>query len=154
VIAVVAGAAIPAHGATRAACNTTRVHYASDASAASGLREIPWIVAGPFHGHLFFYGVTPWQREHLAGAHIFTIVKKRNVSPKVLWTHERPGAVPTLLITGRRLDAPGRFTFHAEAANDSQFPSYVEVPHAGCWRVTLESGALKGSATFAAVDSF
>jgi hypothetical protein len=130
------------------------VHYEKDATVGGGLRSLPWIVAGPFHGHLFFYGVTPWQRERLPGAHIFTTVKQRNVNPKVLWTHKRSGAVPTLLITGRRLDAPGHFTFHAEAANDSQFPSYVPVPQAGCWRVTLKSGGLTGAVTFVAVDSF
>jgi hypothetical protein len=34
----------------------------------------------------------------------------------------------------------------------AQFPSYVSVPAAGCWRVTVTSGALSGSVVFAAVD--
>jgi hypothetical protein len=144
----------PTHAATRAACAATPVHYAKDTSAAGGLQRIPWLAAGQFHAHLFFYGGTPWTRERLGNAHIFTTVKTRNVSPKVLWTPARAGSAPTLRISGRRLDAPGRFSYLATRVPGDQFPSYVEVPQAGCWRVSVASGTLRGAVTFVAVDSF
>src|SRR5205823_4408023 len=89
-----------ADGAARAACAVSHVHYSPDTSATGGLRSVPWIATTPsgiFHAHLFLYGGTPWPKQHLVGARIFTTVKTRSTSPKVLWTAQRPGA-GTLLI--------------------------------------------------------
>ena len=120
-------------------------------------RTIPWIAstpAGTFHAHLFFYGATPWPKLHLLGARIFTTVKRRPVSPKVLWTPHSPGAGTTLLISGTRLDERGHFSDRYPRASGNQFPSYVKVPEAGCWRVTVKTGTLVGTVTFAAVNSY
>ena len=141
----------------RVSCPASHVHYSPDSTVKGGLRSIPWLVtapAGMFHAHLFLYGGTPWGRLRPSGARIFTIVKTRTVNPKVLWTVRRPGAGPTLAISGKRLDKPGRFSGLATRVPGNQFPSYVEVPQAGCWRVTVKSGKLVGTVTFAAVDSF
>jgi hypothetical protein len=148
-----------AAGARAATCPVSHVHYAPDRAADRGLQPIPWLAsapAGAFHAHLFFYGGTPWARKQLVGARIFTTVKRRAINPKVLWTTRRPGAGATLLITGRRLDKPGRFSSRYPRASGGsiQFPSYVEVPEAGCWRVTIRSGTVTGAVTFAAVDSY
>jgi hypothetical protein len=73
----------------------------------------------------------------------------------VLWTAQRPGASATLLISGERLDKPGHFSSrYPSVSPGNQFPSYVEVPQAGCWRVTVKSGRLVGAVTFTAVNSF
>ena len=145
-------------GANRATCPVSHVHYAPDTSATGGLRSIPWIATTPtgvFHAHLFLYGGTPWPKQHLVGARIFTTVKTRSINPKVLWTAERPGSGTTILISGNRLDKPGRFSSrYPSVSPGNQFPSYVEVPQAGCWRITVNSGKLAGVVTFAAVDSF
>jgi hypothetical protein len=137
----------------------SHVHYSPDRSANGGLRSIPWIATTPkgiFHAYLFLYGGTPWPKLHLVGARIFTSVKTRSINPKVLWTAQRPGAGTTLLISGKRLDKPGHFSSRYPSASSgrSQFPSYVEVPQAGCWRVTVKSGTLEGAVTFVAVNSF
>jgi hypothetical protein len=135
----------------------SHVHYAPDRTATGGLRSIPWIAtapAGKFHAHLFYYGATPWPKLHLLGARIFTTVKARPVSPKVLWTPDRPGAGATLLISGTRLDKPGQFSSRYPRASGDQFPSYVKVPEAGCWRVTVKTGTLFGAVTFAAVNTY
>lgn len=160
--ALVCGAALrgstDADGANRATCPVSHVHYSTDTSAAGGLRSIPWIATTPtqnFHAHLFLYGGTPWAKQHLPGARIFTTVKTRPVNPKVLWTAQRPGAGMTLLISGKRLDKPGHFSSrYPSVSPGNQFPSYVEVPQAGCWRITVKSGKLAGAVTFEAVDSF
>ncbi len=148
-----------ADDANLTACSVSHVRYSPDTSASGGLRSIPWIATTPkgiFHAHLFLYGGTPWPKQHLVGARIFTTVKTRSINPKVLWTAQRPGAGPTLLISGKRLDKPGHFSsrYPSASSGKSQFPSYVEVPQAGCWRVTVKSGKLEGAVTFAAVDSF
>jgi hypothetical protein len=147
-------AALPAKGARTTSCNATPVHYEKDAAADPGLRSLPWLATEDFHAHLFYWGGTPWLRSHPARARIFTTVKTRVVQPKVLWTALRAQTAPTLRISGTRLDARGHFTFVATRVNGNQFPSYVAVPHAGCWRVDVRSGKLAGSVTFAAVDSF
>jgi hypothetical protein len=144
-------------GANQASCPMSHVHYSRDTTADGGLRSIPWIATAPggmFHAHLFLYGGMPWPRLRLLGARIFTTVKTRSVSPKVLWTSRRPGSAATLSISGKRLDKPGHFSGLATRVPGNQFHSYVEVPQAGCWRVTVKSGKLVGAVTFAAVDSF
>ena len=145
-------------GANRATCPVSHVHYAPDTSVTGGLRSIPWIATTPtgiFHAHLFLYGGTPWPKQHVLGARIFTSVKARSINPKVLWTAERPGSGATILISGKRLDKPGHFSSrYPSVSPGNQFPSYVEVPQAGCWRITVNSGKLAGVVTFAAVDSF
>jgi len=146
------------HAVSGVACPVSHVHYSPDTSATGGLRSIPWIASAPtgvFHAHLFLYGGTPWPKHHLLGARIFTTVKTRSISPKVLWTARGSGAGATLLISGKRLDKPGHFSSrYPRASPGNQFPSYVEVPQAGCWRVTVKSGKLEGAVTFAAVDTF
>jgi hypothetical protein len=76
------------------------------------------------------------------------------VNPKVLWLARRPTSAATISIVGRRLDAPGRFAATRPRAlgGIAQYPSYVEVPAAGCWRVTISASALRGSVVFAAYD--
>ena len=144
--------------ASTASCPVSHVHYSPDTTAASGLRVLPWLAtapAGRFHAYLFFYGATPWPKLRLPGARIFTTAKARSVNPKVLWIPQRAGAGPTILISGKRLDKPGHFASrYPRASSGNEFPSYVEVPKAGCWRVTVTSGKLVGVVTFVAIDSF
>jgi hypothetical protein len=122
-----------------------------------GLRSIPWITTAPgstFHAYLFYYGATPWPRERPVGARIFTTVKPRDVNPKVLWVAQESGAGRTISVSGARFDAAGRFSSRYARASGNQFPSYVEVPAAGCWRVTVRTGELVGKVTFIAVDRY
>lgn len=139
-----------------ASCPASHVHYRPYPGVDRGLGAVPWIATsnGAFYGHLFYVGGTPWRQSKPAGAHIFTTVVHRNVNPKVLWIAQRKGAAPALVVRGRRLDAPGSFVGHAETVGAKQFPSYVEVPAAGCWRVTIRAGSVSGSVVFAAVDRF
>jgi hypothetical protein len=51
---------------------------------------------------------------------------------------------------GQRLDAPGSFTKKWNGFGD--YPSYVEVPAPGCWRVTVSTGPVSGSVVFSATD--
>jgi hypothetical protein len=136
------------------ACPMSHVLYRPSAGVdAQGLRSLPWIISAPagrFTAHLFFYASVPWRNQHLLGARIFTTRKPRNVNPKVLWITRTPGYSQTLTMRGQRLDAPGSFTTTYRGFGD--YPSYVNVPAPGCWRVTVTSGHATGSVVFSATD--
>ncbi len=150
----VAPTTAPSAGAQRA-CQTSHVRYTPYTGPdATGLASIPWIQSadGTFVGHLFYYGSVPWAKERRLGARIYTTVRPHPFNPKVLWTWvpERRGYTRTLTIAGRRLDAPGSFTARYPGFRD--YPSYVEVPHSGCWRVTVSTGGRSGRFVFSALD--
>jgi hypothetical protein len=120
---------------------------------AQGLERLPWIVSAPagrFTGHLFFYASVPWARRHLLGARIFTTRRPRNINPKVLWITRSRGYKQTLTMRGERLDASGSFSDTYRGFGD--YPSYVNVPSPGCWRVTITTGRVTGSVVFSATD--
>jgi hypothetical protein len=139
--------------ATNAACPMSHVHYGSYPGVEPGLAAVPWISSAPdgsFKAHLFFYGGVPWAKQHLLGARIFTTRKQRNINPKVLWITRARGYGLTLKIEGKRLDAPGSFASTYNGFGD--YPSYVEVPEPGCWRVTVTSGRVSGRVVFSAAE--
>jgi hypothetical protein len=116
---------------------------------------MPWVAAAPrgtFVGHLFYYNSVPWGRQRLDGAQIFTTVQSHPVNPKILWVWlpARKGYRPTLTIRGERLDAPGSFSGSYQGWRD--YPSFVDVPEAGCWRITVSTGNLSGRVVFSATD--
>ena len=134
-------------------CAASAVHYSPHPNTPQGVGG-PWITtrASLFYGELFYYGSTSWKDKHLRTVRIFTPSASRSVHPKVLWLARAAGAGTTLAIKGRRLDAPGAFSSHSSLTGENQFPSYVEAPRAGCWRVTLTSGRLTDTAVFIVVD--
>jgi len=139
--------------ATGNRCPMSHVHYVSYPGVEQGLANVPWISSAPdatFKAHLFFYGGVPWSKQHLLGARIFTTRKPRNINPKVLWITRSRGYGKTLRILGERLDAPGLFTRTYPGFGD--YPSYVEVPQPGCWRIIVTSGRVSGRVVFSATD--
>jgi hypothetical protein len=137
-------------------CPATAVRMNAYAGEQGGLRGVPWVATsnGTFAGHLFYWGGTRFGHAGLRTASIFTTRIERRVNPKVLWIARKKTASPTLSIVGRRLDAPGSFRSTRPRAEGplAQFPSYVEIPTAGCWRVTVGADSLRGSVVFAAYD--
>lgn len=154
-LAVVALGSASASGAHRStSCPVTHVHYGTDTSTADkGLRGIPWVASAPngaIRGTLFFYGAMPWNNERLIGARIFTNASHLNVNPKVLWRTRARGYSRAISIRGARLDAPG--SFNASYPGWGDYPSYVQVPTAGCWRVIVKTGKVSGRFVFLAID--
>ncbi|HEV7641634.1 MAG TPA: hypothetical protein VGO39_12275 [Gaiellaceae bacterium] len=98
---------------------------------------------------LFLRGV-PWGKQLLLGARIFTTRKPRNINPKILWITRSRGYGSILKIEGQRLDGPRLFASTERGFGD--YPSYVEVPKPGCWRVTVTSGRVSGRVVFSAID--
>jgi hypothetical protein len=137
-------------------CHPAAVRTGAYAGEQSGLHAVPWVATtnGAFAGHLFYWGGTRFGRAGTRSASIFTTRFRRRVNPKVLWIARRRTPARAISIAGRRLDAPGTFRATEPRANGplAQYPSYVEIPAAGCWRVTVSAGTLRGSVVFAAYD--
>jgi hypothetical protein len=131
----------------------SHVRYGPYPGVEQGLEKVPWVSSAPggsFKAHLFFYGGAPWAKQHLLGARIFTTRKTHNINPKVLWITRAHGYGPKLAIDGQRLDAAGSFSATYPGRGD--YPSYIEVPTPGCWRVTATSGTISGRVVFSATD--
>jgi hypothetical protein len=159
-VVVVAGAGVvPASvGALdhhQTTCRASPVHYRTVKQPPRGVAGVPWVAStnSAFRGYLFYWGGTRWAHTRPTTVRIFTKQAHVNVNPKVLWVAlQRSGAA--LTIQGRRLDGSGSFSAHYPAAiGGGQFPSYVSVPAAGCWRVAVRSGSLHGWVTFRATDT-
>ena len=135
-------------------CAGTAVHYQPARSGTPQGVGGPWIAStnSAFRGYLFYFGATSWGKTKPGEARIFTTKAHERVYPKVLWVAlgSSRGAVS---IRGTRLGHPGSFTSTYPGVGGRQYPSYVEVPTAGCWRVSITSGELHGSVTFLASDT-
>jgi hypothetical protein len=133
----------------------SHVHYVAYPGVEQGLGGVPWIQSSRnalFRAHLFFYDPRrfAWAKDHLLGARIFTTRRSRTVNPKVLWITRAKGYGRMLTIRGQRLDAVGSFSATYPGFGD--YPSYVNVPVPGCWRVTVTTGRVSGSVVFSATD--
>jgi hypothetical protein len=142
------------HQHSSAACRASTVQYRTGQQTPRGVVGVPWIASSnsAFRGYLFYWGGTPWMRTRPHAVRIFTTKARVKTHPKVLWVAlKRSGT--RLTIRGRRLDGPGSFgASYPAAIGGGQFPSYVSVPTAGCWRVAVRSGSVYGSVTFLAAD--
>ena len=137
-----------------ATCAATTVQYQRAPSGAPGGVGGPWVAStnSAFRGYLFYVGATGWARTKPGGARIFTMKADERVYPKVLWLAlGRSKAAISLRRT--RLDHPGSFESRYPGVGGGQYPSYIEIPTAGCWRVSVSSGSLHGSVTFVASDT-
>lgn len=153
VVTLAPASAAPSHSTF--ACHASAIQYRVATKSPGGVAGVPWIAStnSAFRGYLFYFGGTTWARTRPREVRIFTTRAHERVNPKVLWVALR-SAGSSLAIAGIRLDGQGSFSARYPAAiGGGQFPSYVRVPSAGCWRVNLRSGSLHGSVTFLATDT-
>ncbi len=120
--------------------------------------DVPWVAsaAGRITGALFYYRpYTTFSRPRATvgtDGHI-----EDGTATSILWWVPQAEA-PTLTVTGRRLDRPGFFRqlvlgpTSGQFRSDTTFPSTLDVPAAGCWRLTLRNGSVTDSVTFRAID--
>jgi len=154
--------AAPRAGA--AACDAARVSYAPYPGHDPRLASLPWVRGEPEQlglVGLLWYWPDTWMQRRARTARIFTGgVTPAGHSTKILWAFLGPSAKgrggSRLLVDGRRLDGPGRFTQEFAAISyqgQRGAPSYasiVEVPGPGCWRLRLSTGSLRASVVFRA----
>jgi len=115
-----------------------------------GAPAIPWVHAGAVSGYLFYYGAAgPWRADRVP-AIVATHGGGPGFSTKILW-HVK-GGYGRVIVSGSQLDGDGRFRQSYKGIPGSYFPSYLIVPSAGCWRVTVSSAGRRASFAFRAVD--
>ena len=144
-----------AAGSTRTRCSPTRVHHEPNPVLGS-LSGGRWIEGRPLTARLLGY---LWGGEEVRGRFALYAGGRNPVSgtsEKILWIapqHAPVGASLRLIgqrlhfnFTLRRYEPTGRsFTQRFGAASSDQtqgqlFPSIVDAPRAGCWRLTLRTG--------------
>ena len=144
-------------------CDATLVRYKPYAGIDAGLAPYRWIAASPSSagivGHLFYYtAVKAWMRARAPGLQIYTGGQTPNgrASMKVLWDFPPVTTALPVQLHGKRLDRSGSFVQTLSPAEPTrsgptQYPSIVDVPVPGCWRLTLTIGTTVGRATVLAV---
>jgi hypothetical protein len=129
--------ATPAPNAVAGGCGATSLHrgtlpaWAEPAFAAGGSRTSPWPYGVAEHGNVvavvFGYPLRAGRPTH---------------SPnKVLWIMRQPRDGSPLTISATQPSGGGRpvhATWPADSGPGEIYPSYVNVPSAGCWHVTLQ----------------
>jgi hypothetical protein len=135
------------------ACAATPVHGAPFPKS-GGLSQLKWVQATPHRaglvGMLWAFDadisgdpprLTLWAGGKAPGT---------GPNQKILWVIRNRGEAPTIVVRGTQVGGTDRFVqrFHAVGATEPQGTSYasiVNVPHAGCWRLDVSSGRVKGS---------
>jgi hypothetical protein len=140
-----------------AACRTPRVHYRPYPGDIGGLGGIPWIRGEPAETRpvaLLWYWPTSWTRIRSRVARIFTGgVAPAGYNVKILWTFLAPAdrgkGGRDLMIRGHQIDGSGSFRAGPFSvigdAGQGGAPSYasiIDVPHPGCWRLSLHTAGL------------
>jgi len=156
-------AAVPSGVLASSRCEATRVHYRPYAGVEAGLAPYPWIAASPTSasivGHLFYYAaVKAWMRAQAPGLEIYTGGQTPNgrASMKVLWDFPRVKTPLPVQLRGKRLDRAGSFVQTLSPAGPTrtgptEYPSIVDVPAPGCWRLPVTTGTSVGRVTMLAV---
>jgi len=157
-----ASTALPASGSPVGvvgpeACRTMRIQYRPYPGDIRGVGRIPWIrgePAGTRPVALLWYWPTSWTRHHIRVARIFTGgIAPAGYNVKVLWTFLAPAARGRggrdLIVRGHQIDGPGSFRAgpfsvigNAGQRGAPSYASIIDVPHPGCWRLSLRTGRL------------
>jgi hypothetical protein len=126
-------------------CPASTVHYGPTPVGT------PWVQAGRITGNVFAYSGPMLMDDRVNssdGLVLYTNGGTGNPAMKILWTMRTDGQ--RLTIRGTRLDASGAFTQSFRGGRE--VPSIVDVPAAGCWRLSLRTGKLRASVVVKAVD--
>jgi hypothetical protein len=121
----------------------------------SSLSDLPWIQAEPISsgitGHLFYA-----QGPQLVQPLYTNGQLPGGAATKILWMVENSHSGSELDISGTHL-APGQGSFQqtvpAATSPTTDYPSIVDVPAPGCWKLTLASGTVTGTVVFWVVAS-
>jgi hypothetical protein len=140
-------------------CEPTLVHYSPGAGGRPELRSLPWIEVSPSSselvGYLFYYdALNEWKRRQLPHLRIYTggTSPDGRIDMKVFWEIREGASADGLFVQGEKLNGSGTFRQHFDGR--MEFPSIIDVPSPGCWRLTLTAGQNKtGYVTVRAVSA-
>jgi hypothetical protein len=73
---------------------------------------------------------------------------------KILWELRR-GSASAMLVCGKKFDSSRSFSQQLSSAGGSrmQFPSIIDVPTPGCWRLTAKAGKTTGRVVFLVIKA-
>jgi hypothetical protein len=129
-------------------CPASTVHYNATPVGA------PWVATRAVTGHLFAYGGRTLMDAGVNAADglvLYTHGRTPDGATKILWVVRRRFG-PTLRLKGTRMDGPGSFTQRL-AHGGGHFPSIVDVPAAGCWKLALQTGKVRATFVLTALDA-
>jgi hypothetical protein len=131
-------------------CPATSVHYQATQVGT------PWARSAKFTANLFYYtGATLMDARvnQSDSAVIYTGGRTPGGTTKILWTVSARGARTSLELKARRLDGSGAFTQRFSNAGPGQFPSILDIPQAGCWRLEVRTGKVRAVFVVKAIDA-
>jgi hypothetical protein len=139
-------------------CAATPVHWKArkNTGTRAGL-TMPWIAASPRKarviGYLVYYAPgSPVVLVHHPRVVIYTGGETPDGgATSIIWVTER-NTGRYIYFRGQRLDGPGTFRQRSSFGSAGQYRSFLRIPSAGCWRVTLHSLNLRAQVTFRVVD--
>ncbi len=112
--------------------------------------QVPWVQAGRVQGYLFYY--SSFSKPQPGRALIYTGGRTPSGgATKILWYVPRGGL--WLTVRGLRLDGPGTFSDRFRIVGNYFYPSVIDIPSVGCWRLTVASGGRRGRFAFVAIDA-
>lgn len=129
-----------------ARCPASPVHYEKSPDGDPRLGTLPWIAPEPrsvgLVGHLFYYSASssvPWGGRRVRELRIYSGGRSpdNRVNMKVLWSAPDPIDGTRMTLHGQRIGSAARFVQTLTVG-----PSVVNVPQAGCWRLTFTTGKL------------
>jgi hypothetical protein len=130
-----------------AGCPATTVHYGATVGT-------PWVAAGAVTGRVFAYSGRTLMDARVNGSDglvLYTHGRTPDGATKILWVVRRRYG-PTLSLRATRLDGSGTFT-QRFAHGGGQFPSIIDIPTSGCWRLSLRTGKVRATFVVQAVDA-
>jgi hypothetical protein len=118
----------------------------------SAAPRIPWIETKNrrIAGFLFFAGngTGPDSLLHTHGQ------MPGGSATKILWYVRAPGGNRRLTLEGRRMGGADTMRQEfPEASPPKNYPSIVTIPVAGCWKLSLKSGQVRGTVVMQVVDA-
>jgi len=141
------------------ACAATPIHYEPLPQSGS-LSGIPWVQGSPVRHGIF--GILFGYDAELGTNFAFYT---HGISPdgrvqKVLWIVRNRYAAGSIVIRGREIGGTATFRNRfwevgdasAEPAKGYEYSSHINLPHAGCWRLNVQSGRAKATFVVRGVD--
>ena len=128
-------------------CPATPLYYGAVRGTPPALSSGPWAYASP--------GISGFVFGARHGATVLELPTggawADGQAAKVLWWPRKGGAARSITIRGRSFDGGGTF-LQASRASSSGYPSIVEIPSEGCWRLDIVTGRLRGTVVVRAVS--
>jgi hypothetical protein len=129
-------------------CHVSEVYRTRAITRVDSLTRVPWLQMMPSSagvvGYLFYSIPAPATR--------YTVLETNGQvvhrNTKILWVLGKRNGSSTLTVRGSQVYGTAHFQqLFAEAVSPpANYPSIIRVPVAGCWKITVRSGAATASA--------